>query len=141
VPRTRERRITDYRGRSDLYLKTADRRLFSDYYSYYGDQYSGAVGEIYRSEPINRRDGHAKVARAFVKSITPEIIHPRNSQIGEVLPVRVVSQEKRGEELVLVVVVDFSAPYAFRDWDDTHRDGNTYTLVLFLESAKRLHFA
>ncbi len=141
MPRTRERRITDYRGLSSLYLKMADRRLFCDYYGKYGDQYSGAVGEIYRSAPTTRQDGPAELDRAVIKQITPKIVHPHDPQIGEVLPIRVVSQERRGEELVLVVVVNFDAPHAFSDNDYTHRNGNTHTLVLFLENGKLPRFA
>ena len=143
MAKEQEYRITDYTSLSGLYLKTADRRDFSDWYSMYGDQYSGAVGEIYRSKSTStsRRDGSTRVDVAYIKSITPAIVHPKDSDMGETLPVRVISQEARGDELVLEVVVDFSSTYTRRRVDHTHRDGNTYTVVLFLESAKYRHFS
>ena len=140
MSKEREYRTTDYKSLSCLYLETADRRMFSDEYSIHGDQYSGAVGKIYRSEKINRRDGWAELDVAYIKSITPEIVHPDDPRMGEDLPIRVISQEARGDELILEVVVDFSSPCASSDTDDKHRDGNTYTVVLFLESAKYRHY-
>lgn len=76
--------------------------------------YEDAVGAIFRSW------GESERSKAFVKSIVPNIFE--GLEIGEIVPIEVVSQAEHKDGVVLTARISYDRPYE-DSFDTRNRNG------------------
>lgn len=109
-----KREMINYVGMPRLYLETADYRLFTHPFGPPISPYEDAVGAIFRSW------GESERSKAFVKSIVPNIFE--GLEIGEIVPIEVVSQAEHKDGVVLTARISYDRPYE-DSFDTRNRNG------------------
>lgn len=126
----RKRWGINYVGLSRLYLETADYRLCTHPFGPPISSYEDAVGAIFQSW------GESERSKAFVKLIVPNIFE--DYEIGEIVPIEVISQTEHEDGIILTVKINYNPPYGSMGHMDLEgRDGQWLILIVYPESASR----
>lgn len=129
-----DRKIIDYRKTKQLYLQTADTRLYEHPY---GPTYPKAIGKIFRWVSTELGDA-ADADQAFVKNVSPDIFQEKigGAKVGQLVPITVYYQFKWRGSLFLFAKIDYS--HNAKIPDIKGRDGTELVISVYLESAKRI---